>query len=266
MGVKQGDPLSLALFILSAEVLSRALNSLAEEDSFARYEKIMIILKKYEELSGQLINRDKSAFYLYDKVAQHIQQEVQQITGFNRDQFPLKYLGCPIFHTRRKKMYYNDLIKKVKNKLQSWKGRLLSYGGKAVLISSVLQSIPVYSLSAIVPTKYTINEMHRIFARFLRNNKEEGKKVTSDVMAKHLFAKRRRWTWFQIFGGSQIWKMMQHAREEVDQFIWWEPNNGSCDAWDNNWTKLGPISHFVYETDHSNTNIMEGADVMTEDG
>ncbi|XP_060216574.1 uncharacterized protein LOC132644046 [Lycium barbarum] len=104
-GVKQGDPLSPALFILSSEVLSRALNSLAKDSSFVGYGmpkwsarinqhayaddtiifasaekdylvKIMIILKKYDETSGQLINRDKSSLYLYDKVAQHIQQEV----------------------------------------------------------------------------------------------------------------------------------------------------------------------------------------------
>ncbi|XP_060182870.1 uncharacterized protein LOC132612794 [Lycium barbarum] len=145
-GVKQSDPISPALFILSAEVLSRALN--AEFDNTERG----VIEENYEDTAG-----------------------VEQITGFKRDQFPLNYLGCPIFHSRRKKVYYNDLIKKVKNKLQNWKGKLLSSGGKAVLINSVLQSIPIYMLSAVVPTKFTINELHKIFARFYWSTNEEGK-------------------------------------------------------------------------------------------
>ncbi|XP_070035218.1 uncharacterized protein [Nicotiana tomentosiformis] len=39
-----------------------------------------------------------------------------------------------------RKDYYEDLIKKVKDKLHSGKGKLLSFGEKATLISSVLQS------------------------------------------------------------------------------------------------------------------------------
>ncbi|XP_060211821.1 uncharacterized protein LOC132639388 [Lycium barbarum] len=137
--------------------------------------RIMKILQEYEAIAGQLINKGKSAFYMHDKISGALSQQVEQITGFKRDQFPLTYLGCPIFHSRRKKGYYNDLIKKVKNKLQNWKGKLLSFGGKAVLINSVLQSIPIYMLSAVVPTKYTINELHKIFARFYWSTKEEGK-------------------------------------------------------------------------------------------
>lgn len=52
---------------------------------------------------------------------------------------------------------------------------MLSFGGKTVLINNVLQSRPVYLLSALAPTKYTINELHKIFARFYWSTKEEGK-------------------------------------------------------------------------------------------
>ncbi|XP_059285930.1 uncharacterized protein LOC132039470 [Lycium ferocissimum] len=84
---------------------------------------IMDILKDYEAISGQLINIEKSAFYMYHKVVDRVMQDVQQVTGFTKGQFPFKYLGCPIFHPRKKKVYYQDLIKKVKDKLQSWKGK-----------------------------------------------------------------------------------------------------------------------------------------------
>lgn len=77
-----------------------------------------------------------------------------------RGQFPITYLGCPITRVKKWKSDYNDLIKLVRDKLQAWKGKILSYGGKAVLITSVSQSIPIPVLSAIVPFKCVIKEYH----------------------------------------------------------------------------------------------------------
>ncbi|XP_059310014.1 uncharacterized protein LOC132061173 [Lycium ferocissimum] len=123
-------------------------------------ELTMSVLRDYEKMS---------------EISTPLCQEVERMLGFTRGMFPFKYLGCPIFYSRKRKVYYNDLIKRVKDRLQNWKGRLLSFGGKVVLINSVLQSMPMYLLSAMAPTKYTLNELHKIFARFYWSNNEEGK-------------------------------------------------------------------------------------------
>lgn len=39
-------------------------------------------------------------------------------------------------------------------------------GGKEVLISSVLQSVPIHILSVVVPPICVLKELHRIFANF----------------------------------------------------------------------------------------------------
>ncbi|XP_070039800.1 uncharacterized protein [Nicotiana tomentosiformis] len=98
---------------------------------------------------------------------------LSNITYFARGEFPFTYLGCPIFYTIRRKDYYDDLVKKVKAKLHSWKGKLLSFGGKATLITSVLQSIPVHLLSALDPPNNILVHLHKIFARFFWSNKQE---------------------------------------------------------------------------------------------
>lgn len=128
--------------------------------------KIIEVLSKYEHTSGQMINKTKSSFYMHSTVSSTSFNSVGTITGFSRGEFPFTYLGCPIFYTRKRKDYYNDLIKNVKANLQSWKGKLLSHGGKPTLICSVLQSMPTHILSAIYPPENVLEYLHKTFARF----------------------------------------------------------------------------------------------------
>ncbi|XP_060178276.1 uncharacterized protein LOC132608235 [Lycium barbarum] len=188
----------------ATEVLSRALNSLFEDRNYIGYgmpkwtnplnhlayaddtiifasadieslQSIMGVLRMYEQSSGQLVNRAKSFYYMYAKIGNDLVQSVGTITGFPRGQFPFTYLGCPITHSRKKKVFYAELIKKVKSKILLWKGKLLSFGGKATLIKSVLQSIPIHLLSVVVPLKCVIHELHKIFAKYFWSNKEDAK-------------------------------------------------------------------------------------------
>ncbi|XP_060202665.1 uncharacterized protein LOC132631080 [Lycium barbarum] len=107
-GVKQGDPLSPALFILSAEVLSRALNSLFDNGQYRCFgmPKWSANLSHLACADDTIIfaSADKLSLEMTMEVLRDYEKEVEQITGFTRGMFLFQYLGCPIFHTRKRKL------------------------------------------------------------------------------------------------------------------------------------------------------------------
>lgn len=125
----------------------------------------MNTLKEYEQISGLKINTGKSSFYMYHNTTTTIFQEVSRITGLSKGQCFFLYLGCPIFHARKRKAYYNDIIEKVKKNVHVGK-EILSNGGKVVRITNVLQSMHTYVLSAIDPSRCVIHDLYKILARF----------------------------------------------------------------------------------------------------
>lgn len=194
-GLKQGDPLSPTLFIIVAEVLSRGLNTLHEEEGFVGYGlpkwspkishlayaddtilfgsvdrgsiiKMMRILKEYEDESGQRINIGKSAFYLHDNSLLCVEIRFRRLTGIRQRNFSFTYLGCPVFHGRSKICYFEDIMKNISRRILSWHNKLLSFGGKQILFIHVLQTMPTNLLFVMNPPKRVLERINQLFAKF----------------------------------------------------------------------------------------------------
>ncbi|XP_059288171.1 uncharacterized protein LOC132041478 [Lycium ferocissimum] len=106
---------------------------------------MMRVLTRYEKVSGQLVNMNKSAFYVHEKVQSGLVSRLKQITRIRQGFFPFTYLGCPIFYSRNKISYYDPFVKKIAKRVHAWKGKLLSWRKGNIDISCVTKygSIPI---------------------------------------------------------------------------------------------------------------------------
>jgi hypothetical protein len=66
-----------------------------------------------------------------------------------------KYLGLPALVGADQSDCFRHLIDRVNSRINGWKEKLLSMGGKDILIKSIAQVVPVYAMMVFkIPKKY----------------------------------------------------------------------------------------------------------------
>jgi hypothetical protein len=72
---------------------------------------------------------------------------------------------------------FNFIMDKVKNKLKGWKERFLSFAGRGILISAVIQALPTYIMSCFLIPKGMCERIEQAICRFWWGNTDTQKRI-----------------------------------------------------------------------------------------
>jgi hypothetical protein len=137
----------------------------------------MGVLNEYQRVSGQQINLDKSEMTFSPHLQLQIQQEFHSIMPFQVTNTIDKYLGMPTIMRRARSQNFNFIMDKIWGKLKGWKERNLSFAGRSVLISAVVQAIPTYMMSCFLIPKAICSQIEKAICNFWWGGKEGQHKI-----------------------------------------------------------------------------------------
>lgn len=201
-GIKQGDPLSLYLFLFCAEGFSHIIKHsnlqglkaarhgpyvtrfLFADDSilFSKATKnearaVKILLCQYSFIRGQTINYRKSSILISPNTTIAMKNSIASILGITIVDVHDKFFSLSSIIPRSKRQAFEFIKDRNVQKCAGWKEKLLSKGGKEVLIKSVSSAIPIYAKSCFRFPTSLCNQMKNIISQFWRGQKKEERKL-----------------------------------------------------------------------------------------
>ena len=145
--------------------------------SIQECQKLMAILDLYEATSGQKINEDKSSISFSQNTPSDLKAKVLEVMGSMKDSKHYKYLGLPSIICRSKTDVFAEVKELVARQLSGWKEKLLSMGGREILIKAVAQAIPTYTMSCFLLPKSLCDEIEGMMRKFWWGQREQESRI-----------------------------------------------------------------------------------------
>ena len=175
-GLRQGDPLSSFLFLIAAEGLHILMKVMADNHLFTGYSVGMVnpvvvshlrfvddtlllghkswanvralrgTLVIFKSMSGLKVNFNKSLLVGIN-ISDSWLNEAASVLGCKVGKVPFIYLGLPIGGNPQRLSFWDPIMHRIKSRLSGWNSWFLSFGGRLILLKSVLTSLSVYAFS-----------------------------------------------------------------------------------------------------------------------
>jgi hypothetical protein len=210
------------------------------------------ILRGFELASGLKVNFWKSSL-IGVNVDNSFLELASTFLNCRRGELPFNYLGLPVGASPRRMSTWEPMIEKIRRSLNTWGNKHISFGGRLVLINSVLNSIPIFYMSYMKMPVQVRKKAVRIQRDFLWGG-VNGKKKISWVKWKLVCQDKRKgglgvrdlelvnlsllakWRWRLLHEeDSTLWKeviVAKYGRFMVNNVNWmWEPTPYLASIW-----------------------------------
>jgi hypothetical protein len=204
-GVRQDNPLSPILFNIVVDVLAiliaRAKDNglfrglvpnlvddglsilqyaddtiLFMENGLEEAKNMKLLLCAFEQLSGLKINFHKSEILCYGN-ARELGREYSEIFGCDIGNLPFRYLGIPMHHRKLRNSDRKEVEERFQKRLSGWKVKMLSVGGRLVLINSVLSNLSMFMLSFFEVPRGVFEKLDYYRSKFFWHSDGRKKKI-----------------------------------------------------------------------------------------
>ena len=109
-------------------------------------DSLINILNSYCAISGRKVSDAKSSIFFSGNTEVEVKAEVCETLNIMTESLSDRYLGLPAMVGTDRSDCFRHLIDRVNGRINGWKEKLLSLGGKEILIKSIAQAVPVYAM------------------------------------------------------------------------------------------------------------------------
>lgn len=275
-GLRQGDPLSPLLFNLVADSLGVMLQKAIDKGhlkgvltdlipggiSHVQYaddtvimidtseqsvRNLKLILYCFEWLTGLKINFHKSEVLVFG-VHQEEKEKLANMLNCTLGALPMIYLGIPISDKHLNMGAFNPMVQKMLKRLDPWKGKFLSSGGRQILTNSCLSSIPLYCMGFYLLKDGVHDKIDSIRAKFPWRGAEDKFKyhmakfemvarpkdqgglgiINTKIMNECLLVK---WIWKIMQEPDELWFKIIKAKYLDDKGFFFSDGAGGSQFW-----------------------------------
>lgn len=128
-------------------------------------------LQLYANASGQLVNFDKSSLTFNTNTSPVVCTSIAHVFGVWMAQDFGHYLGLPSFLGHNKVAVFRYIEQRVRDRVTAWQSKFLSRAGKEVLLKSIAQAMPLFTMSVFLLPLSMCDSIQKIMNAFWWNSK-----------------------------------------------------------------------------------------------